>query len=117
MANLSNIGTHLSASVRLRWATGNVKRTRYNENRPVREVPTRRLSQPMNTRASEPVILLVDDDEETYNLYSDFLASSGLAVVGANDGEEAIRVAQREQPSLVIMDLGLPLLDGCEATR
>jgi CheY-like chemotaxis protein len=71
----------------------------------------------MNTRASEPVILLVDDDEETYNLYSDFLASSGFAVVGANDGEEAIRVAQREQPSLVIMDLGLPLLDGCEATR
>jgi CheY-like chemotaxis protein len=71
----------------------------------------------MNTRASEPVILLVDDDEETYNLYSDFLASSGFAVVGANDGEEAIRVAQREQPNLVIMDLGLPLLDGCEATR
>src|SRR5258706_7357962 len=68
-------------------------------------------------RANEPIILLVDDDEETYNLYSDFLASSGFAVVGANDGEEAVRVAQREQPSLVIMDLGLPLLDGCEATR
>jgi CheY-like chemotaxis protein len=68
-------------------------------------------------RATEPTILLVDDDEETYNLYSDFLASSGFAVVGANDGEEAVRVAQRQQPSLVIMDLGLPLLDGCEATR
>jgi CheY-like chemotaxis protein len=71
----------------------------------------------MFTRASEPVILLVDDDEETYNLYSDFLASSGFAVVGANDGEEAIRVAQDQRPSLVIMDIGLPLLDGCEATR
>ena len=68
-------------------------------------------------RANEPVILLVDDDEETYNLYSDFLASSGFAVVGANDGEEAVRVAQRERPQLVIMDLGLPLLDGCEATK
>jgi CheY-like chemotaxis protein len=65
----------------------------------------------------EPVILLVDDDEETYNLYSDFLASSGFAVVGANDGEEAVRVAQRENPHLIVMDLGLPLLDGCEATR
>src|SRR5678809_428090 len=71
----------------------------------------------MATRAGDPVILLVDDDEETYNLYSDFLASSGFSVVGANDGEEAIRVAQRERPDLVIMDLGLPLLDGCEATR
>ena len=68
-------------------------------------------------RTGEPIVLLVDDDEETYNLYSDFLASSGFSVVGANDGEEAIRVAQREQPDLVIMDLGLPLLDGCEATR
>jgi CheY-like chemotaxis protein len=65
----------------------------------------------------DPVILLVDDDEETYNLYSDFLASSGFSVVGANDGEEAVRLAQRERPDLVIMDLGLPLLDGCEASR
>jgi CheY-like chemotaxis protein len=71
----------------------------------------------MTTRAGDPIILLVDDDEETYNLYSDFLASSGFSVVGANDGQEAIRVAQHERPDLVIMDLGLPLLDGCEATR
>ena len=68
-------------------------------------------------RATEPVILLVDDDEETYNLYSDFLASSGFSVIGASDGEEAVRVAQRLSPSLIVMDLGLPLLDGCEATR
>jgi CheY-like chemotaxis protein len=65
----------------------------------------------------DPVVLLVDDDEDTYNLYSDFLAMSGFSVVGANDGAEAVKVAGRVQPDLIIMDLGLPLLDGCAATR
>src|SRR5688500_5723890 len=65
----------------------------------------------------EPVVLLVDDDEDSYNLYSDFLAMSGFSVVGANDGGEALGLATRLVPDLIIMDLGLPVLDGCEATR
>jgi CheY-like chemotaxis protein len=65
----------------------------------------------------DPVVLLVDDDEDTYNLYSDFLAMSGFSVLGANDGAEAVKIALRARPDLIIMDLGLPLLDGCEATR
>jgi CheY-like chemotaxis protein len=60
---------------------------------------------------------LVDDDEDTYNLYSDFLASSGFSVVGANDGVEAVATAGQIAPDLIIMDLGLPLMDGCEAAR
>jgi CheY-like chemotaxis protein len=65
----------------------------------------------------EPLILLVEDDEDSYNLYSDCLAMSGFSVIGASDGNEAIEIAIRLEPDLVIMDLGLPILDGCEATR
>jgi CheY-like chemotaxis protein len=68
-------------------------------------------------RRTEPLVLLVDDDEDTYNLYSDFLASSGFSVVGANDGVEAVSSAAQISPDLIIMDLGLPLMDGCEAAR
>src|SRR5262249_10421675 len=65
----------------------------------------------------EPLVLLVDDDEDSYNLYSDVLAMSGFSVIGANDGTEAIDLARRLRPDLIVMDLGLPILDGCEATR
>src|SRR5262245_12557970 len=65
----------------------------------------------------EPLILVVDDDEDSYNLYSDCLAMAGFSVVGANDGTEALDLATRLLPDLIVMDLGLPILDGCEATR
>jgi two-component system response regulator MprA len=66
---------------------------------------------------AEPVVLIVDDDESAYNLYSECLASSGFAVVGANCGDEAVGAALTHAPALIIMDFGPPLGAGCEATR
>jgi two-component system, cell cycle response regulator DivK len=62
-----------------------------------------------------PLLLVVEDFEELYELYSDFLAGAGYAVAGSSSGEQAIADARRLQPDLVIMDLGLPRMNGWEA--
>ena len=62
-------------------------------------------------------ILLVEDNEMNRDMLSRRLARRGYAVLAAMDGQAAIEAALREQPDLVLMDMGLPVLDGWEATR
>jgi len=62
-------------------------------------------------------ILVVEDERDNLNLFVQLLAFHGCRVLTARDGREAITVAQREVPDLVLMDLSLPALDGWEATR
>jgi two-component system, cell cycle response regulator DivK len=62
-----------------------------------------------------PLLLLVEDFEELYELYSDFLAGAGYAVEGTNNGVEAIAEARRLTPDLILMDLALPRMNGWEA--
>jgi len=62
-----------------------------------------------------PLLLVVEDFEELYELYSDFLAGVGYAVSGTSTGEQAIDDARRILPDLIIMDLGLPRMNGWEA--
>ena len=45
------------------------------------------------------------------------LERRGMSVMEAEDGETAIRLAERERPRMILMDGGLPLLDGLETTR
>src|SRR5258708_35382093 len=66
---------------------------------------------------SEPLVLVVDDSETTYELFSDFLASSGFAVAGASNGVEAVDAALRLHPDVIVMDFDLPLRNGCDAAR
>jgi CheY-like chemotaxis protein len=63
------------------------------------------------------VILVVEDDEDTYELYSEFLASAGYSVMGASNGVEAVESAMRHQPDLIIMDVALPGRNGFEAAQ
>src|SRR5581483_3873194 len=70
-----------------------------------------------DARRQQPLVLLVEDEEAPYELLSEVLASAGYSVVGAGDGEHAVDAATRLLPDLVIMDLGLPGVDGIEATR
>jgi CheY-like chemotaxis protein len=63
------------------------------------------------------MILVVEDFEELYELYSDFLAGAGYAVEGCSNGAEAVEVARRQLPSLILMDLGLPKMNGWDAIR
>jgi CheY-like chemotaxis protein len=60
-------------------------------------------------------LLIVEDFEELYELYSDFLAGAGFAVEGSNNGVEAVEEARRTRPDLILMDLALPRMTGWEA--
>jgi CheY-like chemotaxis protein len=62
-------------------------------------------------------ILLVEDNEMNRDMLSRRLERRGYEVILANDGEEAIVRAETDGPDLVLMDIGLPGIDGCEATR
>jgi CheY-like chemotaxis protein len=66
---------------------------------------------------NEPLVLVVDDSESTYELFSDFLASSGFSVAGASNGVEAVEAAVRLRPDVIVMDFDLPLRNGCDAAR
>ena len=61
-------------------------------------------------------ILVVDDTEWNRDLIVQLLEDE-YTVVQAADGEEGVRVAEQEKPDLILMDLGMPVMDGWEATR
>lgn len=62
-------------------------------------------------------ILLVEDNEMNRDMLSRRLVLRGYEVVIAEDGGMALEMALREFPDLVLMDMGLPVMDGWEATR
>ncbi len=62
-------------------------------------------------------ILYVEDDEDSAYMLQQRLERRGYEVVVASDGREGIALARKERPHLVVMDLGMPVLDGWEATR
>ena len=62
-------------------------------------------------------VLLVEDNEMNRDMLCRRLQRKGFEVLLANDGEEAIRMTRDHQPSVVLMDMSLPVLDGWEATR
>ena len=62
-------------------------------------------------------ILLVEDNEINRDMLSRRLIRSGHEVTMAIDGEEAVARTHSDPPDLVLMDIGLPGIDGCEATR
>ena len=62
-------------------------------------------------------ILVVDDEPKILQLARDYLEHAGFAVVTAYDGKAALASARTERPDLVVLDLGLPELDGLDVTR
>jgi two-component system cell cycle response regulator DivK len=62
-------------------------------------------------------ILIVDDYEDNRQMMRKLLEMIGYLVLEADNGLDAVALTQQERPSLVIMDLGLPLLSGMDAAR
>src|SRR5882672_4186864 len=68
-------------------------------------------------RIPRATILLVDDYEDSREMLKKLLEMDGYLVLEADNGVEAVRLTAQEKPDLVIMDLGLPLLNGIDAAK
>ena len=67
--------------------------------------------------SERPSILVADDDLEILSMVTRHLRMKGASVLEASDGEEALSVAQREKPDLVILDVMMPGMSGWEVCR
>jgi len=62
-------------------------------------------------------VLVVDDEPKIVQLARDYLERAGLNVLAASDGKTALAALRAEKPDLLILDLGLPQMDGLDVTR
>ena len=73
-------------------------------------------STPANILSSNtPLILVADDNEINLMTVSDYLRANQLRVIQARDGLEAVKMVRQHAPSLVLMDIQMPLMDGLDA--
>jgi len=64
-----------------------------------------------------PTLLLVEDNEMNRDAISRLLERRGFSVLTAEDGEQGLQICRESRPDLVLVDLGLPGIDGFEVTR
>jgi DNA-binding response OmpR family regulator len=62
-------------------------------------------------------VLVVDDEPKIVEVVGDYLRGAGFSVTTAADGERAVTLARARPPDLVVLDLGLPGLDGLDVAR
>jgi CheY-like chemotaxis protein len=71
----------------------------------------------MMTGEYRPRILIVDDYQDSCEMYAAYLTFAGFEALKARDGLEGLRLAVEARPDLILMDLNLPGIDGVEVTR
>jgi len=78
------------------------------------------LSSRVGVRKLKPeraLILVVDDNEDNREIYATGLRYAGYDVEIACDGAEALEVARRTRPAIILLDLGMPGMDGWDAIK
>jgi two-component system, cell cycle response regulator DivK len=66
---------------------------------------------------SECLVLVVEDNEKNLKLFRDVLQANGYRTLEARTGGQAVELAARHEPDLLLMDIQLPDVDGVEALR
>jgi DNA-binding response OmpR family regulator len=66
---------------------------------------------------SQQLILLVEDNTDSSTMLKTLLELWNYRVIEAHDGAEAVELARKESPNLILMDVKIPVIDGVEATR
>jgi two-component system, cell cycle response regulator DivK len=69
------------------------------------------------TPTPTPLVLIVDDNEKNVKLARDVLRAAGFRTLEAANGAEGMALANEHLPSVILMDLRLPDMDGAEAAR
>jgi CheY-like chemotaxis protein len=64
-----------------------------------------------------PTVLLAEDSQDTRIMLKQAFEMKGYRVFEAEDGQEALEMAQRHHPHLIVIDLNMPVLDGLEAVK
>jgi CheY-like chemotaxis protein len=72
---------------------------------------------PLHTTLKNLVILIAEDNDLTLNTLTDFLVSHSAEVIQARNGAEAVEIAHRRCPDIILMDVQMPVMDGFEAIR
>jgi two-component system alkaline phosphatase synthesis response regulator PhoP len=62
-------------------------------------------------------VLVVDDERQIAEIAKDYLQHAGFAVITASDGRHALELARVQRPHLIVLDLGLPILDGLDVAK
>lgn len=71
----------------------------------------------MNKKETKGIILVVDDSPDSLEMLNEALFKEGYTIFVAMDGQQAINIAERMSPDIIIMDAIMPNLDGFEACR
>jgi two-component system KDP operon response regulator KdpE len=84
---------------------------------PKNSEPTTEPSAPASSSGPRPTILVIDDEPPLQKFLRVTLTSQNFNVIEALTGESGLRHAANDQPDLIILDLGLPDIDGVQVTR
>lgn len=66
----------------------------------------------MSTSSHPKTVLLIDDDPDVRESLAEIISDNGFKVATAPNGEEGIRLAQEQRPSLILLDLMMPVMSG-----
>src|SRR4051812_45438619 len=72
---------------------------------------------PRPTEETRPTVLIMGDSEDVHRLLKARLKNEELEFLSAYDGVEGVKLAEEQRPSLIILDLDMPAMDGLTALR
>jgi CheY-like chemotaxis protein len=70
------------------------------------------ITEPVNSAGDEPLVLVVEDDDNSRELLEVTLANEGYRVMSTSSGEEALRLAEKLRPFAITLDIMMPGMDG-----